>query len=115
MCATWTSESRLLRIAVDGMGGDRAPEQVVLGAAEAARELGVEVTVVGQPSVVQPLLDSHPGLRFVPASQVIGMDEHPGQVAGMLIEPIMIVLLGVGVGTLLAAVLLPIYNLAGAI
>ncbi|MHB1769857.1 MAG: type II secretion system F family protein [Minisyncoccota bacterium] len=32
-----------------------------------------------------------------------------------LIEPIMIVLLGVGVGTLLAAVLLPIYNLAGAI
>ncbi len=30
-----------------------------------------------------------------------------------LIEPIMIVLLGLGVGTLLAAVLLPIYNLAG--
>ncbi len=32
-----------------------------------------------------------------------------------LIEPIMIVALGIGVGTLLAAVLLPIYNLAGAI
>lgn len=32
-----------------------------------------------------------------------------------LIEPIMIILLGLGVGTLLAAVLLPIYNLAGAI
>ncbi len=32
-----------------------------------------------------------------------------------LIEPIMIVLLGLGVGTLLAAVLLPIYNLAGSI
>ena len=32
-----------------------------------------------------------------------------------LIEPIMIVLLGLGVGTLLAAVLLPIYNLAGAL
>lgn len=32
-----------------------------------------------------------------------------------LIEPLMIVLLGVGVGILLAAVLLPIYNLAGAI
>ena len=31
-----------------------------------------------------------------------------------LIEPIMIVLLGVGVGMLVAAVLLPIYNLAGA-
>ena len=32
-----------------------------------------------------------------------------------LIEPIMIVLLGLGVGTMLAAVLLPIYNLAGSI
>lgn len=32
-----------------------------------------------------------------------------------LIEPIMIVALGLGVGTLLAAVLLPIYNLAGAV
>lgn len=32
-----------------------------------------------------------------------------------LIEPIMIVLLGLGVGTLLAAVLLPIYNLAGSL
>lgn len=32
-----------------------------------------------------------------------------------LIEPIMIVLLGLGVGILLSAVLLPIYNLAGAI
>ena len=32
-----------------------------------------------------------------------------------LIEPFMIVILGLGVGTLLAAVLLPIYNLAGAI
>ncbi|MHB1163401.1 MAG: type II secretion system F family protein [Minisyncoccota bacterium] len=32
-----------------------------------------------------------------------------------LIEPIMIVMLGLGVGTLLAAVLMPIYNLAGAI
>ncbi|MEK7604315.1 MAG: type II secretion system F family protein [Patescibacteria group bacterium] len=31
-----------------------------------------------------------------------------------LIEPMMIVLLGLGVGTLLAAVLIPIYNLAGA-
>jgi type IV pilus assembly protein PilC len=32
-----------------------------------------------------------------------------------LIEPLMIVMLGVGVGILLAAVLIPIYNLAGSI
>jgi glycerol-3-phosphate acyltransferase PlsX len=68
-----------LRIAVDGMGGDYAPAQAVLGAAEAARELGVEVTVVGQPDRVQPLLEDHRELRFVPASQVIEMEDHPAQ------------------------------------
>lgn len=68
-----------MRIAVDGMGGDHAPEQIVLGASQAAVELGVEVTVVGLPERVQPLLDDHRHLRFVPASQVIGMDDHPAQ------------------------------------
>ena len=61
------------------MGGDLAPEQVVLGAAEAARDLGVEVIIVGLPDRVQRLLDPHPQLRFVPASQVIEMNEHPAQ------------------------------------
>jgi glycerol-3-phosphate acyltransferase PlsX len=61
------------------MGGDHAPEQVVIGAAQAAQELGVEVAVVGVPDRVQRLLDAHPTLRFVPASQVIEMDDHPAQ------------------------------------
>jgi glycerol-3-phosphate acyltransferase PlsX len=68
-----------LRIAVDGMGGDFAPAQALMGASEAVRELGVEVVVVGQPEQVQPLLDAHPALKFVPASQVIEMGEHPAQ------------------------------------
>jgi len=68
-----------VRIAIDGMGGDHAPEQAVLGAAQAAAELGIEAVVVGRPESVQPLLDSHPQLRFVPASQVIGMDDPPAQ------------------------------------
>ncbi len=68
-----------MRIAIDGMGGDHAPEEIVLGAAQAAQEYGVEVAVVGLPNRVQPLLDRHPGLRYVPASQVIEMDEHPAQ------------------------------------
>jgi glycerol-3-phosphate acyltransferase PlsX len=68
-----------LRIAVDGMGGDHAPEQVVLGAARAADRYGLEVAVVGVPERVQRLLDAHPNLRFVPASQVIEMDDHPAR------------------------------------
>jgi glycerol-3-phosphate acyltransferase PlsX len=61
------------------MGGDFAPAQVVLGAAQAATEYGIDISLVGLPSTVQPLLDSHPRLRLVPCTQVIEMDEHPAQ------------------------------------
>ena len=68
-----------MRIAVDAMGGDNAPEQIVLGASQAADEYSIDVSVVGLPGVVQPLLDKHPKLTLVPCTQVIGMDEHPAQ------------------------------------
>ena len=68
-----------MHIAVDAMGGDHAPAQVVLGASMAQAEYGIEVSVVGLPAQVQPLLDRHPKLHLVPCTQVIGMDEHPAQ------------------------------------
>ena len=68
-----------MRIAVDAMGGDYAPAQVVKGAAQAAAEYGVDIALVGLPVSVQPLLDPYPKLRLVPCTQVIGMDEHPAQ------------------------------------
>jgi glycerol-3-phosphate acyltransferase PlsX len=68
-----------MRIAVDAMGGDFAPAQVVLGAAQAATEYGIDISLVGLPSSVQPLLDAHPRLQLVPCTQVIEMDEHPAQ------------------------------------
>src|SRR5260370_28149029 len=68
-----------MRIAVDAMGGDFARDQVVLGAAQAATEYGIDISLVGLPSSVQPLLDSHGRLRLVPCSQVVAMDEHPAQ------------------------------------
>jgi glycerol-3-phosphate acyltransferase PlsX len=68
-----------MRIAVDAMGGDHAPVQVVLGAAQAAQEFGIDISLVGLPASVQPLLDSHPRVRLVPCTQVITMAEHPAQ------------------------------------
>ena len=68
-----------MRIAVDAMGGDNAPEQVLRGASDAAAEYGIDISVVGLPGAVQPLLDRHPRLTLVPCTQVIGMDEHPAQ------------------------------------
>src|SRR6195256_962734 len=68
-----------MRIAVDAMGGDHAPEQVVLGAAQAALEYDLDISLVGLPASVHPLLDSHPRLQLVPCTQMIAMDEHPAQ------------------------------------
>jgi len=68
-----------MRIAVDAMGGDHAPEEIVKGAAQAAEEYGVDISLVGLPHAVHPLLDSHPRLQLVPCTQVIAMDEHPAQ------------------------------------
>jgi phosphate acyltransferase len=64
----------MLPIAVDAMGGDKAPGEIVEGAVRAARELGVPVVLVGRP---EELGDRH-GLEVLPASEVIAMDADPG-------------------------------------
>jgi glycerol-3-phosphate acyltransferase PlsX len=68
-----------MRIAVDAMGGDYAPAEIVKGAAMAALEFGIDISLVGLPQLVQPLLDSHPRLQIVPCTQVIAMEEHPAR------------------------------------
>ena len=68
------------KIAVDAMGGDRAPQVVVAGAILAARELGIEIILVGQKEVVAQELarqDAVAKIEIVPASQVIAMNESP--------------------------------------
>jgi len=74
-----------LRIALDAMGGDYAPAEVVKGALEAARERGLEVALVGPREVVEAELAHHPSpppsISLVHASQVIAMDEHPALAA----------------------------------
>jgi len=68
-----------VRIAVDAMGGDFAPAEVVVGARAAVRELDVEVTVVGLEESLRPLLKPDDGLNFVPATQVVEMGDHPAR------------------------------------
>ncbi|MEA2025494.1 MAG: phosphate acyltransferase PlsX, partial [Chloroflexota bacterium] len=68
------------RVAVDAMGGDHAPEEVVRGAVEWARlHDDVEVILVGDGSRITPFIDeplpAH--VRIVQASQIVGMDEAP--------------------------------------
>jgi len=70
-----------MKIVVDAMGGDYAPAVVVDGAVQAARDLAVEVILVGQKEVVQAELSRHDASKLPvtihEASQVIEMHEHP--------------------------------------
>jgi len=70
-----------MKIVLDAMGGDYAPQVTVHGAVWAARDFGVEVQLVGKPEVIQAELRKHDAagltLPIVPASQVVEMDEHP--------------------------------------
>jgi fatty acid/phospholipid biosynthesis enzyme len=68
------------RVAVDAMGGDHAPEEVVRGAVDWARQHpDVDVILVGDESRITPFIDEAlPGhVRIVHASESIGMDEAP--------------------------------------
>ncbi len=69
-----------MRIAVDAMGGDHAPAEVVRGAWRAATEYEHTVVLVGQEEIVRGELDRLPScdrIQTVPASEVIGFDEAP--------------------------------------
>jgi glycerol-3-phosphate acyltransferase PlsX len=63
-----------LPIAVDAMGGDFAPGEIIAGARRAADELGLSVTLVGVPDLMGDPL----GLDVVACSEVIAMDDDPG-------------------------------------
>ena len=72
-----------MRIAVDAMGGDFAPQEIVQGAVEAARVLDAvsRILLVGDEPAVKAELARHSGvsdkIRVVHASESIGMDEAP--------------------------------------
>ena len=65
------------RIAVDAMGGDHAPEQVVLGAIDAAKA-GHDPVLVGDTAAIKTVLDDF-DLPVVAASQVIEMEDDPAR------------------------------------
>jgi len=72
---------KVVRIAVDAMGGDHAPAETVKGAVQAARELGVEIILVGPQAQVEKELGRHDTagltIRIVDATETIVDGEHP--------------------------------------
>ena len=72
-----------MRIAVDAMGGDFAPKEIVAGAVKAARELKdlTSLVLVGQEEVIRQELKAYEPipkkLLIRHASEVVGMEETP--------------------------------------
>jgi phosphate acyltransferase len=65
----------VLPVAIDAMGGDNAPAEIVAGARQAAEELGVPVVLVGRPEDLPDV----GGLEVIAASEVITMDADPAR------------------------------------
>src|SRR3989338_3710762 len=69
-----------MRIVIDAMGGDFAPEAIVAGTIEAVKELDVNVTLVGIEDKVKAELGKyqypHSRVEVLHAPEVVEMHEH---------------------------------------
>jgi glycerol-3-phosphate acyltransferase PlsX len=71
----------LPRIAIDAMGGDHAPEEIVAGAILAANEGLGQMLLVGDEARIRPLLTGYKGknIEIVHANSAVAMDANPSQ------------------------------------
>ena len=75
-----------MKIIIDAMGGDNAPEQIVLGALQAAKEFGVEVVLVGRGEEILDCMKAHgwdtlpAGVEVANAEDIVDMHADPAQV-----------------------------------
>ena len=73
-----------MRIALDAMGGDYGPEELITGAILAVKQAGIEIALVGDTEFLRTHIDNLKedsrvisSLSLVHASEVVGMDEYP--------------------------------------
>ena len=72
-----------MRIIVDAMGGDNAPDEIVLGSINALKENNIDITLVGRGEDIlrvferQKMKDLPAGVEIVNASEIIEANEDP--------------------------------------
>lgn len=68
-----------MKVIVDAMGGDNAPQAIVRGAVYARDRLGVEVTLVGRREDIEECLGDteRTGIEIVDAREVVTMEDDP--------------------------------------
>jgi glycerol-3-phosphate acyltransferase PlsX len=66
-----------VRIAVDAMGGDNAPQVVVSGLAQLPSDLDAEILLVGIPDRIRACGELRPRTELIPAESIIDMHDSP--------------------------------------
>lgn len=67
-----------MRIAIDAMGGDHAPGEMVLGAIKAVKHLpNIQITLIGDEEKIQPFLHDHASIDVIHTEQVITSEDEP--------------------------------------
>ena len=70
-----------MKIAVDAMGGDKAPAEIIKGAVQAVQKFSCEIILVGDEKKIRDELDAAGGenlpITIRHAGEVINMGEHP--------------------------------------
>ena len=68
-----------MKIIIDAMGGDNAPEEIVKGAVMAKRQLGVDIILVGRRDVVEQCLKNEncADITVKNATEIITMEDDP--------------------------------------
>ena len=75
-----------MKIILDAMGGDNAPEAPVLGAIEAAKAWGTQITLVGRGEAILEVMKKHgidtlpEGMEIANADDVVDMHDDPANV-----------------------------------
>ena len=75
-----------MKIILDAMGGDHAPEAPVMGALEAAKTYGAQITLVGRGADILAVLQKHgindlpEGMEIANADDVVDMHDDPAAV-----------------------------------
>ena len=72
-----------MKIAVDVMGTDYGPEEIILGAIQAVKQYSCDVYLVGDRTQIETVLkkykeDNNERIKIEHASEVIEMSDHPG-------------------------------------
>ena len=75
-----------MKIIIDAMGGDHAPDQIVLGALQSAKKYGVQIVLVGRGVEILAAMKKHgvdtlpDGLEIANAEDVVDMHVDPSKV-----------------------------------